>query len=74
MIYIYILLDIYLKFFYNIVNVVTFFFSLLTCSIPRHFGGAKADGSEKLDGNGLTNAPPPPLNVVDADVTAGCMG
>lgn len=41
---------------------------------PTHFGGAKADGSGKLDGNGLTNAPPPlnGLPVVFAVDTAGC--
>lgn len=46
-----------------------------TCSRPpTHFGGANADGSGKLDGNGFTNAPPPLNGPPDvfADETAGC--
>lgn len=50
---------------------------LLTCSIPpspTHLGGAKADGNGKLDGNGLTNAPPPLNGVLPDELTAGFNG
>lgn len=42
---------------------------------PRHLGGAKADGSGRFEGNGLTNAPPPPKGLVPLAVdTAGLSG
>jgi hypothetical protein len=46
---------------------------ILTCSRPKpkHFGGAKAEGSERFDGNGLTKAPPLPNGLEFADDTAG---
>lgn len=50
---------------------------MLTWSIPkpRHLGGAKADWRGRLDGNGLTNAPPPPNGLVpEAVETAGFSG
>lgn len=45
---------------------------ILTWSRPklRHLGGANAEGSERFDGNGLTNAPPLPKGL-EADETAG---
>lgn len=48
-------------------------FKILTWSKPKlkHFGGVNADGKDKLDENGLTNAPPVPKGLEFADVTAG---
>lgn len=48
-------------------------FKILTWSKPKpkHFGGAKAEGRERFDGNGFTKAPPLPNGLEFADETAG---